>query len=503
MLGLLLSLLLGSFQETPPGLRLVAGGPTRIGSTVADVERWMRAGERSFAPFLAGETPQFTAEVADFWLMTTEVTQEQYAAYVTATAAKPPHSFGAAAVERARAAFLEAEALREPEAARRRAWEPATWWDAHWTESEWALPAAGLALPVTNVSQVEARAYARWAGLRLMDEAEFARACRDDTDRLYPWGDDWDEAACNSIYFEPGGPTPVGSFPAAPSASGLFDLAGNAWEWTRSHYKPFPGYAPIEVTQRGAGRELVVEALAPFAPRERVVVGGSFLQQEVGLHVASRRARPPTERVDSLGFRCALSAVPGLDVAEAVIANEIRSSFLPAGVEFDVRRTAFDQSWSSVPGTAGVPGYAVITAYERVLFCPVRFLPVATRVALERHSSGAYPGLLGFLSTSRALAEPVLDAGTYLVFWRPPGKVAELDPLASVPGLEIDASCLVFYGMGGLPLAAVRASHWSFGRLAGPSTVTADPDGALHFTLAIPGTRREGLAVELELLQNR
>ena len=75
-------LLAGVPQEGPPGLRLVAGGETKVGSTVADVERWIREGDRTFMEFLAGETPQLTAEVDDFWLMVTEVTQEQYAAYV-------------------------------------------------------------------------------------------------------------------------------------------------------------------------------------------------------------------------------------------------------------------------------------------------------------------------------------------------------------------------------------------------------------------------------------
>ena len=141
----------------------------------------------------------------------------------------------------------------------------------------------------------------------------------------------------------------------------------------------------------------------------------------------------------------------------------------------------------------------MITGYERTLFCPVPYLPVATRVALERQSTDIVVGLLGFLSTSRAVAEPALAAGTYLVAWRPPGKVAELDPLGAVPGLEPEASCLVFYASGGLPVAAVRASQAKFGRLDGPSTVTVDTDGALRFALAIPGTRREGLSVELVL----
>jgi len=497
--GLLLSLLIvGLPQESPPGLRLVAGGATKVGSRVADVERWLREGDRTFASFLAGETPQFEADVEDFHLMVTEVTQEQYAAHVAATGVRPPFHWSPGPVEAARQAFLEAEGRREPDATRRRTWDPDRWWDANWEAGHtWALSEEDLARPVVNVSQHEAAAYARWAGLRLMDEEEFARACRADTDRVYPWGDDWIEAACNSIYLELGGPVAVGRF-ARGAVDGILDLSGNVWEWTSSPYRAFDGYELIRVTRIEAGRSFEVEALAPFDPAERVAVGGSYLQGKIGLHAASRRAKEPGRREPYLGFRCAASVTPGFDAAAAVIDEELARSFVPEDVAFDSRRTAIHQRWSSKPGKAEVSGYAVITGYERVLFCPVRSLGVATRVALARKSTER-PVLLGFLSVSRPLSAPALDAGTYLVAWRSPGRLAELDPLAAVPDLDPAASCLILYDLAGLPVAAVRAGEATFGRLSGPSEISASGTG-LRLTLSVPGLRREGLGAELELL---
>ncbi len=179
--------------------------------------------------------------------------------------------------------------------------------------------------------------------------------------------------------------------------------------------------------------------------------------------------------------------------------SRARSCWRRADVDFDTERTAIIQRWSSAGGTADASGYAVITGYERTLFCPVRNLPVATRVALARKSTEEHPGLLGFLSSTRTFSTPELAAGTYLVAWRAPGRLAELDTLASVPGMSSETSCFVFYDTAGLPVAAMRATESKFGRLDGPSAVTEEPDGALRFALAIPGTRREGLSVVLVL----
>ncbi|SCF30387.1 formylglycine-generating enzyme family protein [Micromonospora mirobrigensis] len=77
-------------------------------------------------------------------------------------------------------------------------------------------------------------------------EEQWVRAARGDDERVYPWGDDWQEGLANMAQASLGTTAPVGSFPAGRSAFGLLDMAGNADELTRTPYAPFPG-APAEV----------------------------------------------------------------------------------------------------------------------------------------------------------------------------------------------------------------------------------------------------------------
>src|SRR5258706_555664 len=93
-------------ESAPPGLVFVAGGRTTIGSTVKEIEDLIRRRPELYLA-VAGETPQFMQPVADFWLMPSEVTNEQYEAFVHDTGAEPPRSWGANALRAGQEAFLQ------------------------------------------------------------------------------------------------------------------------------------------------------------------------------------------------------------------------------------------------------------------------------------------------------------------------------------------------------------------------------------------------------------
>ncbi len=156
-----------------------------------------------------------------------------------------------------------------------------------------------------QVAYEDAVAYADWAGLRLPSEAEWERAARGDLEGAeFTWGDGAEPGGARLANYwhgdfpwrpEPGYGTtlPVGSFP--PNGLGLYDMAGNVWEWTTDWY------GGSEEASRDPGQP-------QFSVPRRVVKGGSFLCADS----YCRRYRPAARRpqmidtgMSHIGFRCA------------------------------------------------------------------------------------------------------------------------------------------------------------------------------------------------------
>ncbi len=141
--------------------------------------------------------------------------------------------------------------------------------------------------PVVRVSWDDASAYATWAGRELPTEAQWEKAARGGTTTVYQWGDTFDVAKANN---NQKGSTAVGSY--APNGFGLFDMAGNVWEWCRDWYETgwygrMPGRDPVN-TKPSSGH---------------VIRGGSWSGDPFYLRVAIRARTSPTG-TDSAGFRC-------------------------------------------------------------------------------------------------------------------------------------------------------------------------------------------------------
>jgi iron(II)-dependent oxidoreductase len=126
--------------------------------------------------------------------------------------------------------------------------------------------------PVVHICWFEADAFARAHGLRLPTEAEWEKAATWDqetgTARSQPWGADPPVAGVHANVDQVGGgPDPVGAYPAGASPYGCLDMAGDVWEWTRSAFGGYPGFAAYPYREYSE---------VFFGPRYRVLRGGSW-----------------------------------------------------------------------------------------------------------------------------------------------------------------------------------------------------------------------------------
>jgi formylglycine-generating enzyme required for sulfatase activity len=153
--------------------------------------------------------------------------------------------------------------------------------------------------PVANVDWADAVAYCKWVGKRLPTEAEWEKAARGTDGRLFPWGNEA-PTPLHANYGKTGSNNhealaPVGTLEEGKSPYGIYDMAGNVWEWVsdwydNDYYKNSPSQNPT----------------GPPTGGYKVIRGGSWNSNPGNLRSADRYSDPPSFR--SLyfpGFRCA------------------------------------------------------------------------------------------------------------------------------------------------------------------------------------------------------
>jgi formylglycine-generating enzyme required for sulfatase activity len=255
-----------------------------------------------------GEVPVHDVTLDPFWMDVTAVTNAQFATFVKATGYRTEaEEFGSSAVFHLAAPTARADVLGIATGT--------PWWvnvrGACWRHPEGLASAITSRQnhPVVHVSWNDAQAYCAWVGKRLPTEAEWEYAARGGlASKRFAWGDELTPAGrwqCNIWQgrfpdvntLEDGFLTtaPVKTF--RPGGFGLYNTAGNVWEWcmdffSATFYRESPSHAPK----------------GPPSGSDRVMRGGSYLCHDSYCHryrVAARSSNMPDSFSANLGFRCA------------------------------------------------------------------------------------------------------------------------------------------------------------------------------------------------------
>ncbi|WP_166919453.1 formylglycine-generating enzyme family protein [Flavobacterium poyangense] len=315
--------------KAPKGMVWIPGGEFSMGSNIEDESLCNIKGVTKDA------APIHRVYVDGYFMDETEVTNEEYAKFVKATGyitvaeQKPTQEeFPDAPIE----SLIAGSVIFTPTSAAVNLNDFLQWW-AYIGGTDWKHPEGPKSTikgrekyPVVQIAYEDATAYAKWAGKRLPTEAEWEFAARGGkTGNLYSWGNTLKpngkfQANIYQGHFpikdgdtgEDGfkGIAPTAQF--KPNAYGLYDMAGNVWEWVNDWYSP-SYYNELnsnqKVTRNPQGPEAYNDPSDP-TEKKRVHRGGSFLctdQYCTRYMVGTRGKGEIRSAANHLGFRCVKS----------------------------------------------------------------------------------------------------------------------------------------------------------------------------------------------------
>jgi formylglycine-generating enzyme required for sulfatase activity len=174
--------------------------------------------------------------------------------------------------------------------------------------------------PVVGVNWEDAKAFCEYRGKRLPTEAEWEKAARGPKANLYPWGNEFDPGRVN--YGKNHDATmPVDAYPEGVSYYGLYNMAGNVFEWVSDWYDPrYYGRLETMVNPAGPAKPLWLGGTGTYVDRltvgeKRVIRGGSWIAPEGTVRATHRFWNHPLNNSYGvgLGFRCAKTAPPEIE----------------------------------------------------------------------------------------------------------------------------------------------------------------------------------------------
>jgi formylglycine-generating enzyme required for sulfatase activity len=229
--------------DVPAGMALIPAGPFLMGNN------------NDFFDNDNDEKPQHVVDLPSFFIDIYPVTNQAYKAFVDATRHSHP---------------------------------------LHWSKSG-EVPEGYEKHPVVGVNYFDASAYAAWKGRRMPTEQEWEKASRGTKGLRWPWSNVFDKSKANVGRRQT---SPVGAYPEGRNAYGLYDMAGNVWEWTSTWYAPYPDAPPNR-------------AILRFLNDTYLSVRGGSTSSDMGsARGADRGIGKPNESSRELGFRTAMAA-PG------------------------------------------------------------------------------------------------------------------------------------------------------------------------------------------------
>ena len=274
--ALVAAAMLPAVNGPPTGMVKIPAGTFEYGSDSSDIPALVEKYHLPVTDIVGSEAPKYRVTMPAFYMDKHEVTVLEYVAFIQKDTTYLPHGDSGG--------VSNGDYLKP--------WQ------------SMVVPPGTDSLPVTYVTWFAARSYCKKFGKRLPTEVEWEYAALGgQSGDVFPWGDaPPDPSRANFAGSGIDHPLHVAKY--APNPYGLYDMAGNVWEFTADQWsdpRTAPTRKPVEVEPWSKDRDL--------AARQRVVIrGGSYGGGAVNLRVRYRDSHPAGGAQPFVGFRCVKDA---------------------------------------------------------------------------------------------------------------------------------------------------------------------------------------------------